>query len=82
MFHIAFNPPKVEGICDLCGSELYQRKDDNPETIEKRINSYENETGKPLKGFYGDSDKGEFIAIEANEAPGMVYEAITSKLKV
>ncbi|NQY80642.1 MAG: nucleoside monophosphate kinase [Candidatus Caenarcaniphilales bacterium] len=81
MFHIAFNPPKVEGKCDLCGSDLYQRKDDNPETIEKRINSYESETGTPLKGFYGDSAKGEFITIEADEAPGMVYEAITSKLK-
>ena len=44
-------PPKKEGICDACGGELFQRKDDNRETVENRINVYESETA-PLIGYY------------------------------
>ena len=51
MFHLTSHPPKAEGICDECGGELYQRPDDNKETIVKRLEVYENETA-PLKEFY------------------------------
>lgn len=50
-FHIVNNPPKVEGICDLCGSELSIRKDDAPETVLARLETYHRET-EPLKAFY------------------------------
>ena len=50
-FHIKNIPPKVEGICDLCGGELEQRKDDTVETAEKRISVYEESTA-PLIGYY------------------------------
>ena len=50
-FHVVNVPPKKEGICDTCGGELFQRKDDNRETVENRINVYENETA-PLIGYY------------------------------
>jgi adenylate kinase len=51
MFHRTSHPPKVEEICDECGGELYQRPDDNEETIVKRLEVYNNETA-PLKEFY------------------------------
>ena len=51
MFHQTTHPPKVDGVCDECGGELYQRPDDNKETIVKRLEIYEKETA-PLKEFY------------------------------
>ncbi len=51
MFHQTSHPPKVEGVCDECGGELYQRPDDNEETIVKRLEVYHKETA-PLKEFY------------------------------
>ena len=50
-FHVVNNPPKVEGVCDLCGSELSVRKDDAPETVRARLETYHRET-EPLKTFY------------------------------
>ena len=51
-YHIVANPPKTEGICDQCGSELMIRKDDAPETVRKRLQVY-HATTEVLKDFYG-----------------------------
>ncbi len=51
MFHIFFHPPKKEGICDRCGSLLYQREDDQEETIRTRLRAYEEQTA-PLIQYY------------------------------
>ena len=50
-YHIVANPPKTEGICNSCGSELMIRKDDKPETVRHRLAVYHQET-EALKGFY------------------------------
>ena len=50
-FHVTANPPKAEGICDLCGSELVIRKDDAPETVRNRLKVFHAET-ETLKDFY------------------------------
>ena len=50
-FHIAANPPKKEGVCDLCGGELVIRKDDAPETVKNRLMVFHTET-EALKDFY------------------------------
>ena len=50
-FHIVSNPPRVEGVCDFCGGELSIRKDDAPETVKSRLETYHRET-EPLKSFY------------------------------
>jgi len=50
-YHLVFNPPKVEGICDLDGGKLYQREDDNPETVANRLSVNVKQT-KPLLDFY------------------------------
>ena len=50
-YHIITMKPKVEGVCDLCGGPLYQRKDDNEESLKVRLGHYVSET-KPLLDFY------------------------------
>jgi adenylate kinase len=50
-YHVEFNAPKNEGICNVCQGELYQRADDNEETVSKRIQVYLDET-KPLADYY------------------------------
>ena len=50
-YHIVNIPPKTEGVCDVCGGKLVQRKDDDPETVRDRLAVYHKET-EPLKGFY------------------------------
>ena len=50
-YHIQAAPPKQEGVCDKCGGELEQRKDDQPETVKHRLEVYHNET-EPLKDYY------------------------------
>ncbi|MEA5142547.1 MAG: adenylate kinase [Oscillibacter sp.] len=50
-YHIVNIPPKKEGVCDVCGGKLMQRKDDDPETVKSRLAVYHKET-EPLKDFY------------------------------
>lgn len=54
-YHIKFNPSTIPGKCDVCGGELYQRDDDNEETVAKRIEVYENQTS-PLIEYYDDKN--------------------------
>ena len=51
VYNLVFNPPSVAGVCDVCGGELYQRDDDNPETVRNRLFTYYKETS-PLIGYY------------------------------
>ena len=60
-YHVIFNPPVNIGVCDACGSEIYQRDDDKEETIEARLKVYEQETF-PLIGYY--SNKGLYIPVD------------------
>jgi adenylate kinase len=50
-FHVIFDPPGKEGVCDKCGGELYQRSDDNEATVKSRLETYEAQT-KPLIDYY------------------------------
>jgi len=52
MYHVAFEPPKVTGVCDKCGGELYQREDDAEETVRERLKVYA-ATTRPLIEHYG-----------------------------
>jgi adenylate kinase len=51
MFHIEYTPPKKAGVCDKCGTELYQRDDDNETTVRSRLTTY-NQATKPLIDYY------------------------------
>ena len=55
-FHVMFDPPEKEGVCDKCGGELYQRDDDNVETVTSRLEVYEAQT-KPLIDYYTVQEK-------------------------
>ena len=50
-YHIVFNPTKVEGVCDACGSKTVLRDDDKPETVQKRLSVYHDQT-QPLIDYY------------------------------
>ena len=63
-YHIVANPPKMEGICNACGSELTIRKDDAPETVRKRLEVY-HATTEVLKEFYG--KLGRLCIVEGNQ---------------
>ena len=53
IFHVDFQQPKVPGVCDVCGGELYQRDDDKEETVRERLAVYERETA-PIVGYYAE----------------------------
>ena len=55
-YHIINNPPKEEGKCDFCGADLGIRKDDMPETVKARLETYHRDT-EPLKAFYAERGK-------------------------
>ena len=63
-FHIENNPPKVEGKCDYCGSDLIIRKDDNKDTVEKRLSAYHEQTA-PLFNFY--SERGVMVELDGTK---------------
>ena len=50
-YHVAYNPPKTEGVCDKCGASLYIRADDAAETVKNRLETFHAQT-EPLKAFY------------------------------
>jgi len=50
-YHLRFRKPEVDGVCDVCGGELYQRQDDTHESVENRLEIYESKT-KPLLDYY------------------------------
>ncbi|GAU67551.1 adenylate kinase [Streptomyces sp. NBRC 110611] len=55
VFHAEYNKPKTEGVCDVCGGELYQRDDDREETVRKRLEVYHTET-EPIIDYYKAQD--------------------------
>ena len=72
-FHVAFSPPKVEGVCDACGGELYQRDDDSEATVRNRLSVYNQQT-EPLVAYY--DAQGVLIRIDGDQDPEAVYENI------
>ncbi len=76
-FHVMFNPPKREGVCDKCGGELYQRDDDSEATVRNRLEVYRNQT-EPLIGYYDQA--GVVARIDGAQSPDEVYEDIRMAL--
>ncbi len=63
-YHLEYKKPKVDGVCDACGGELIQRKDDAPETVQARLAEY-HEMTEPLKDFY--KKLGKLVIVEGQE---------------
>lgn len=70
VYHIESKPPKKEGICDVCGGEVYQRNDDKAEVIGTRLKAYEEFTS-PLKAFY--QKTGKYVVVDGNRATEHVF---------
>lgn len=77
-YHIAFNPPKQEGICDNCGTELVQRADDKPETVLERLKTYHDQT-QPLIDFY--RNEGVLTEVDGTKKPDEVLADILGALR-
>ena len=76
-FHLIFNKPTVDGVCDLCGGELYTRKDDNKESVAVRINTYQEQTSQ-LIDYY--KKKGILLEINGQQKINDVTNEIVNKL--
>jgi adenylate kinase len=77
VFHIEFEPPKQEGVCDIDGSPLIVRDDDKPDVIRKRLQTYHQKT-EPLVSYY--DSRSVLRRIEGEAAPGEVAEQIRRTL--
>jgi adenylate kinase len=77
IYHTLFSPPKQAGICDLDGSELYQRPDDTPETVSNRIKVYTEQTAPLIEYF---TRQGVLAEINGNQAIEQVTEELLGKL--
>ncbi|NLV88964.1 MAG: adenylate kinase [Tissierellia bacterium] len=77
-YHIKFNPPKVENVCDIDEGELYQRDDDNRETVSTRIEVYEKQT-EPLIEYY--KEKGIILNVDGTKPIDEVFETIVKALE-
>jgi len=76
-YHTIFNSPTIEGVCDKCGGELYQRKDDNDETVSSRLDVYLKQT-KPLLDYY--SLTGNLVNINGQQSIELVFAEIQTVL--
>jgi len=77
VFHVEFNPPKEEGVCDIDGSPLIVRDDDKPEVIRKRLATYHEKT-EPLVTYY--DDKGVLRRVDGERDPDEVTEELRRTL--
>ena len=78
-YHIVANPPKKDGICDACGSELIVRKDDEPATVRDRLAAYHEQT-EPLVEFY--RQRGKLVVVEGQEEVADTTRLLLEKLGV
>ncbi len=77
IFHLQFVPPNVDGVCDKCSGELYQRDDDKPDAIKERLAIYRAET-MPIVGYY--EEAGVLVKVDGAGTPDDVAAQILDKL--
>jgi adenylate kinase len=78
IWHVAFDPPTKDGVCDVCGGELFQRDDDREETIRHRLEVYQEQTA-PLASFY--ADEGILVGLDATGPVEEVTERALEALR-
>jgi adenylate kinase len=77
-YHVVFNPPKQEGVCDKCGGELYQRSDDKEDVVATRLDVNIKQS-EPIQAYY--DSKGLLKTVEGEQPIDTVYEQIASILR-
>lgn len=76
-YHVVFNAPKTEGVCDVCGDKLVLRDDDKPETVQKRLDVYHDQT-QPLIDYY--KKAGVLVEVDGTQDMDAVFQAIVEIL--
>lgn len=77
-FHLQFNPPKVDEVCDRCGGSLYQREDDQEETVAKRLQINQEQTEHLIR-YYNEKEK--LVRVDGEQPIEQVTETILSKIR-
>lgn len=77
-YHVQYNPPKKEGICDTCGHPLVLRDDDKPETVQTRLNVYHEQT-QPLIDYY--EKKNILVTVDGTQSMDKVFSDILKAVK-
>lgn len=78
LYHVSFNPPKVEGRCDVCGGELFVREDDRESTVRERLAVYNRQT-EPLMGYY--AGRGLLRRVNGEASTAQVTERILAVVR-
>jgi adenylate kinase len=79
VYHLKYNPPINDGLCDICGKDLFIRNDDKPKVIAHRLKIYHKQ-GKPILDYFG--KQGKLIKIDGERPIKMIHQDIVEKLKV
>ncbi len=81
-YHVEYNPPKKEGVCDSCGGSLEIRADDKPEVVRDRLKVY-HELTEPLKKYYSDKGRLELVEgqIEVKDTTALTLKAVEAGIK-
>ena len=77
-YHVEFKPSKEDGICDVCGGELYQRADDSEATMKNRLSVYEEQT-KPLISYYEKEEL--YKEVDGSQSMDKVFQDIVAILR-
>ncbi len=78
VYHLLYNAPKKEGVCDKCGAALYQRDDDTEETVLNRLKTYREKT-MPLIGYY--EGKGKLVTVEGVGSIDEIFEKVKKAIQ-
>jgi len=78
IYNVLWDAPSAEALCDTCGGEVYQREDDNEETVSSRLDVYESQT-QPLIDYY--SAQGVLRAVDGTKSPVEVFTAVVATLE-
>jgi adenylate kinase len=77
-YHVDYDPPEEAGTCDVCGGDLYRREDDNPDSVETRIEEYDAQTAPVIEHY---DETGELIRIDGEASPEQVWERIRTAIE-
>ncbi|WP_459192266.1 adenylate kinase [Halosimplex sp. J119] len=77
-YHVEFSPPEEEGVCDKCGGELYQREDDQEESVRNRLDVYQEDT-EPVLEHYADHTG--YVEVDGDQTPDEVWEDVRAAVE-
>jgi adenylate kinase len=77
-YHVEYDPPEENGVCDGCGGDLYRREDDNPDAVETRIEEYDTQTAPVIEHYEA---TGDLVRIDGEAAPDDVWERVRAAIE-